>query len=124
MTDNFTFSCTITKKKFPILFSMKKKDREIKIMSMLELGYSCYFRDPNEFKENIPDNLYTIAQNKEIMDMLNRLTGICNNSSKKGLCGENILEDIIKKRYGDITFEKKSLTPHSGDAWLYLPDNK
>ena len=27
-------------------------------------------------------------------------------------------------RYGDIQFEKKNHIPHSGDAWLYLPDDK
>jgi hypothetical protein len=38
--------------------------------------------------------------------------------------GENILEELFQQRYGDIQFERKSHIPHSGDAWLYLPDNQ
>jgi hypothetical protein len=37
---------------------------------------------------------------------------------------EILLENIVNERYGDIKFVSKSQTPHSGDAWLYLPDDK
>lgn len=123
MTDSFNFSCTITKKKFPILFSMKKRDREKKILNMLELGYSCYFRDPSEFENNIPENMYNIAKNKEMMDMLNKLTGICNNSSKKGAFAENVIAKYIEEHYLDCNYIDQSHKPHSGDGWLVTDNN-
>ncbi len=123
MNNSFTFSCTITKKKFPILFSMKKRDREKKILNMLELGYSCYFRDPSEFGDNIPDNMYNIAQNKDMMDMLNKLTGICNNSSKKGAFAENAIAGYIREHYLDCEYIDQSHQPHSGDGWLVTDNN-
>ena len=54
---------------------------------------------------------------------LNKLIGLSSNSNKKGNFAENILENIFETRYGDIKFERKSGVAHSGDAWLYLPDN-
>ena len=55
---------------------------------------------------------------------LNKLIGLSSNSYKKGNFGECILENLFMSRYGDIQFEKKNHIPHSGDAWLYLPDDK
>ena len=60
----------------------------------------------------------------DLLQSIQKLTGIGNNSSKKGEVGENMLEEIIKQRYGDIKYENKAKTPHSGDAWLHLPDKK
>tara|TARA_B110000977_G_scaffold154054_1_gene195750 strand:- start:4307 stop:5404 length:1098 start_codon:yes stop_codon:yes gene_type:complete len=102
---------------------MKKRDREKKILNMLELGYSCYFRDPIEFEDNIPDNMYNIAKNKDMMDMLNKLTGICNNSSKKGAFAENVIAEYIKEHYLDCQYIDQSHQPHSGDGWLVTDNN-
>lgn len=124
MNDSFTFSCTITKKKFPELFSMKKRDRDKKIFKMMELGYSCYFKEPSEYQENIPEHLYSIAHNKEMMEMLNKLTGICNNSSKKGEFAENVIADYIKGHYLDCQYIDQSQKPHCGDGWLVTNNTK
>tara|TARA_B110000908_G_C10254981_1_gene454768 strand:- start:1740 stop:2900 length:1161 start_codon:yes stop_codon:yes gene_type:complete len=122
--DSFNYTITITKEKFPQLFEMKKKNRTRMIGNMLELGYSCYFRDPSDFDENqVPEHLVGIAQNKEVMDVLNRLTGICNNSSKKGTFAENIIANYINEHYLDCVYEDKSNVPHSGDGWLITPNN-
>jgi hypothetical protein len=77
------------------------------------------------------DELRDEINNSEVGDKinslestLNKLIGISSNSNKKGNFGENLLEEIFKKRYGDIQFERKGQVAHSGDAWLHLPDGK
>ena len=54
---------------------------------------------------------------------LNRLTGICNNSSKKGEFAENIIANYITDHYLDCSYEDKAHVPHSGDGWLITPNN-
>ena len=63
--NSFDYTITVTKEKFPQLFAMKKKNRNKMINNMLELGYSCYFKDPGDFEENqVPEHLIGLAQNK------------------------------------------------------------
>ena len=120
MNDSFDYSITITKDKFPHLFSMKKRDRDRMIYNMFEIGYNCYFRDP-EGNNDIPDQLYNMAQNKELMEVLNKLTGISNNSSKKGEFAENIIANYINEHYLDCNYIDQSQNPHCGDGWLITP---
>lgn len=120
MNDSFEYSITITKEKFPHLFSMKKRDRNRMIYNMFEIGYSCYFRDPGN-NEEIPEHLYNMAQNKELMEVLNKLTGISNNSSKKGEFAENIIANYISEHYLDCSYIDQSKNPHCGDGWLITP---
>jgi molecular chaperone DnaK (HSP70) len=103
------------------------------ISKMLKYGYNCFF----PFNETETDNSENIMKSKisnleiNIVDKLdslelclNKLIGISSNSSKKGNLGENILEELFSNRYGDIQFIRKNDIPHSGDAWLILPNNK
>lgn len=120
MNDSFDYSITITKDKFPHLFSMKKRDRDRMIYNMFEIGYNCYFREPDE-NNDVPDKLYNMAQNKELMEVLNKLTGISNNSSKKGEFAENIIENYINEHYLDCNYIDQSQNPHCGDGWLITP---
>jgi len=130
----------INKENFPILYQIKEDDLSIVINKIFTTGYNILY--PNIDKNNIDkyehlqiidkldelkydivnDNLNNKINTLEIT--LNKLIGLSSSSNKKGLIAENILENIIKQRYGDIRYEKKSLTPHCGDAWLYLPDDK
>jgi len=128
---------------FPILNQLKKKDLELQIYKIIKTGYNIYFPslkeinnniELNEIKEQINNIKVDIKNELNCIDIthkinslevsLNKLIGISSNSSKKGSYGENYLEEIINQRYGDIKYEKKNHIPHSGDAWLYLPDNK
>ena len=59
-----------------------------------------------------------------MMTSIQKLTGVTNNSSKKGEVGEHMLDQVITQRYGDLTIESKAKIPHSGDAWLTFPDGK
>ncbi len=130
-------------KEYPILNTLKKKDLGKILQKIFKSGYQIHFPSTdkveqqveyNELKErieSIKEELKEQLSNSEIGDKINslessltKLIGIAANSSKKGNLGENILEDLFSKRYGDIQFERKSGVAHSGDAWLHLPDNK
>ena len=115
---------------FPMLLNIKKNEITNTILKLLDTGYKIHFPDINDITNKI-DILKKDINNNDINDKLisletnlNKLIGLSSNSYKKGNLGECILEDIFKNRYGDIKYEKKNHIPHSGDAWIYLPDNK
>ena len=124
---------------FKMLTLLKKKESKEIYTKIFKLGYDILFPSCEKVKQNI--EYFELHQNienlkddfkksnltykiDELETSLNKLIGISTNSYKKGEFAENLLEDIIKSRYGDIIYEKKSNINHSGDAWLYLPDNK
>ena len=133
-----TLTLVIDEDEYPEIFKLYKKDREKKIKDIFNTGYNIHF--PNIEDSNKQLEYYTILERiedirsssginsdsrlDELLQSIQKLTGISNNSSKKGEVGENMLEEIFNKRYGDILFENKAKTPHSGDAWLHLPDKK
>ena len=128
----------INEDEYPEIFKLYKRDRNNKIKQIFNTGYNIHF--PNIDDNNKQLEYFTILQSiddmknssglnmdsrlDDLLQSIQKLTGIGNNSCKKGEVGENMLEEIIKQRYGDMTFENKAKTPHSGDAWLYLPDKK
>jgi hypothetical protein len=126
---------------FPMLAKLKKKDMNKFIYRLIKTGYDIYFPSNdkvekeiehqeilekiNQLKDEMKEELANSDLETKINSLefsLNKLIGISSNSQKKGNFGENVLEDIVPKRYGDIKFERKSDVAHSGDAWLYLPD--
>ena len=129
---------TIDEDDYPAIFKLYKRDRDKKIKDIFNTGYNIHF--PKIDDQNKQLEYYTLLNSieeiksssgfgsdprlDELLQSIHKLTGISNNSSKKGEVGENMLEEIFKKRYGDILFENKAKTPHSGDAWLHLPDKK
>jgi archaellum component FlaC len=136
-------SLKLDEKEFPMLNNFKKKELDKYLLKIFKTGYQVHFPSNDIIKqqveynelieriETIKDELKDEINNSEINDKINsletsltKLIGLSSNSCKKGNFGENLLEDIFSKRYGDIVFERKSQTHHSGDAWLYLPNNK
>ena len=79
------------------------------------MGYEIY--SPNNLDNKIDNNKIT---NKidNLGVVLEKLIGLSVSSSKKGELAENILENIITKKYGDIKYNNMSQVNHSGDAWL------
>jgi len=112
---------------YPLLSNIKDDLQQTIIKNIFDTGYNIHFPQIN---------INDITNNNEILSLeisnkldnlessLSKLIGISSNSAKKGEMAELILEKLINDRYGDIKFENKSQTPHSGDAWLYLPDDK
>lgn len=134
---------TLDDKEYPMLNNFKKKELDKFLLKIFKTGYQIHFPSPNkidqqvEFNElierieNIKEEIKGEINKSEITDKINslesslsKLIGLSSNSCKKGSFGENILEEIFSNRYGDIQFEKKAHIPHSGDAWLYLPDSR
>jgi hypothetical protein len=124
---------------FKMLKILKKKESEEIYTKIFKIGYDILFPSADKIKQNI--EYFELHQNIENLKndfkksnltykidelelSLNKLIGISTNSYKKGEFAENVLEELIKTRYGDIIYEKKNNTNHSGDAWLHLPDNK
>jgi|UniRef100_A0A6C0ED09 hypothetical protein len=124
---------------FPIIANMKKIEQKNKIIEILKTGYKIHFPDEKKIYNNneyndiihkieiIKNEITNTDMSNKITSLeqsLNKLIGLSSNSYKKGNFGECLLDDIISNRYGDIEYEKKGHIPHSGDAWLLLPDNK
>lgn len=130
-------------KEYPILNTLKKKELDKYLLKIFKTGYQIHFPSNDKIEqqfehkelieriETLKDELKDEINSSDINDKisslestLSKLIGISSNSCKKGNFGENLLEDIFQKRYGDIYFERKSQVAHSGDAWLHLPDDK
>lgn len=136
----------IDETKFPMLRNFKKKELEDYLVKIFTTGYTIHFPSLDKMLlcsnqqielngltekiESIKHELKTEINKSDIGDKLysletslSKLIGISNNSCKKGEVGENVLQEIFSQRYGDITYEKMNNIAHSGDAWLYLPNN-
>ena len=115
---------------YPHLKMLKKASLDTILKKIFKTGYDIHF-PPDEYKahqgefntlvakldtikDEMKDEINNSAMTEKITSLelsLSKLIGLSSNSCKKG-------------NFGDIQFERKSNTPHSGDAWLYLPDNK
>ena len=137
------FSLKLDEKEYPMLNNFKKKELDKYLFKIFKTGYQIHFPSNDKIEQQLEHNellerIETIKEelkdqinNSEIGDKINslensltKLIGLSSNSCKKGNFGENVLEEIFSKRYGDIQFDRKSNIAHSGDAWLYLPDGK
>jgi hypothetical protein len=120
-----------------MLFKLKKRDRDAMIEKIFNTGYNIYFpttnKELNEHQEIVAiveslrsefNNPLITEKMDSLENSLGKLIGLSSNSSKKGEIAENILEEIIKNRYGDIQYKDTSHMPHSGDGWLTFSDNK
>jgi len=108
---------------YPHLKMLKKSALDTILEKLFKTGYDIHF-PPKEYKAQQVELNTLVTKLDSFESSLSKLIGLSSNSCKKGNFGENVLEEIFNQRYGDIQFERKSNIPHSGDAWLYLPDNK
>lgn len=129
----------INKSNYPVLFQLKEDELNNISNKIFSLGYSILYPNININEKGIEYNeiinkielLSNNINNNNLGNKLNsleqsleKLIGLSSSSSKKGELAENILENIFSQRYGDINFKNMAHVAHSGDAWLYLPDNK
>lgn len=129
------------KSEYPALFKIKPIELNATISSLFDTGYNMMFpqlvtvNNNNNYEYlqivNKIDSLKNNFNNDQLTDKisilehyLEKLIGLSSSSAKKGELAENILENIFNSRYGDIQFKNTSQISHSGDAWLYFPDNK
>jgi hypothetical protein len=139
MSQEIEIKLTIDKINYPILFQLKDDELNSISNKIFSLGYSILYPNVNINEKNIEYNEIinkiellnnNITNNNlgnkltSLEQSLEKLIGLSSSSCKKGELAENILENIFNQRYGDIHFKNMSQVAHSGDAWLYLPDNK
>ena len=129
-------SLKLKEEDYEMLFKLKKREREKLIKNIFDSGYNLYF--PSTDKElNQQQEVLALLQSLKndfstpdigdkidsLESSLGKLIGLSSNSSRKGEVAENLLENLIITRYGDIQYKDTSKIAHSGDAWLTFPDN-
>lgn len=131
----------LKKENYPILFKLKKRELTKITELIFKMGYDLMYPTISDINikeksehieiinkiEELKKDLVSPQLNEKIISLessLEKLIGISSNSSKKGEFAENLLESIFSQRYGDILFKKTNIIPHSGDAWLYLPNDR
>jgi hypothetical protein len=107
----------ISRQDFPFLFNIKKNKRHDIISNIFKLGYEYYFKVDNK---NISTNDDINMKLTTLEYSMSKLIGLSNSSMKKGELAENILENIITEKYGDIKYENMAQVDHSGDAWIHI----
>lgn len=132
--DAIEITIKINNKDYPVLSTFKKKDLNDWIIKLFKTGYNIHFPSNDTIQQHIKnsevvgcinmmkDEIKEKLDNSELNNTLTKLIGISSNSYKKGNFGENVLEEFFSGKYGDIKFERKSGTAHSGDAWLHSDD--
>ena len=106
----------INKNEYPILHQLKNKNLDEIVQNIFKLGYECYFPTIDNNK-NIENNKL-VNRIDSLETVLEKLIGLSSSSMRKGEVAENILENLITTKYGDIKYTPMAQVNHSGDAWL------
>ena len=109
---------------FPRLFELDNEQLPDAIKKIMIFGYESYYPDP----ENNTTNMLPLILNKlndntkiETLDaLINKLSGISNNSKKIGIFGENYINELISKNFIGMSYQKTGEIDHSGDGLLTL----
>ena len=104
-----TYNFTINLEEYTILQKLKKTELDQICKTIFKNGYETIFPT----KQSSDPLVGKIAS---LESTLERLMGI--GSSKKGEMAELVLSSHIKSRYGDVSYNDMSHTPHSGDAHI------
>ena len=76
--------------------------------------------------ENLETLLSSLNLNDKVNNLeeiVNKLFGISNNSSKRGEVSEEVIYDFFKEKFKEYCYDKKSHIAHSGDGELISPSN-
>ena len=126
----------LDKKKYPKLFDLNSDKVDTYVEKMLNIGYDTCFPKVSSTEEHNSIkmmarqivSLQDSVNNPELVETINNLKsqvdsllGLDKLSSKKGAVSEDILENIINSRYGDLEYQVVRHIPHSGDGLLTLP---
>jgi len=118
-----TASLELNQIEFPRLFELNEDAISDILKKMLSIGYNTYFPKNdfnNESKLNY-ENQPQLSTKFDILDtLINKLTGISNNSKKIGIFGENYIQELIAKNFIGVSYQKTGEIDHSGDGLLTL----
>jgi hypothetical protein len=76
--------------------------------------------------ENLETLLSSLNLNDKVNNLeeiVNKLFGISNNSSKRGEVSEELIYDFLSEKFKDYCYDKKNHIAHSGDGELISPSN-
>jgi hypothetical protein len=79
-------------------------------------GYNSYF--PNIHETISTTNNIENQKLDQLDGLINKLTGISNNSKKIGIFGEHYIQELITKNFIGMTYQKTGEIDHSGDGLL------
>ena len=113
------YQLDIDLKKYPELKKQKKSELDKSVKKIFDLGYKMKYPKIEKNRE-IVSNIRDGIQIDELNRSITQLLGVTSNSSKKGELVEGIVEEYVKARYGEKSYEVKRSEGHCGDGWLKL----
>jgi len=110
---------------FPRLFELTEDALPDILKKIIVFGYNCHFPEPvlDENSEKIEDDEKSeqITQKINMLDsLINKLTGISNNSKKLGIFGEKYIQELITNNFIGVSYQQTGECDHSGDGILTL----
>jgi hypothetical protein len=117
-----TASLELNQIEFPRLFELNEDAISGILKKMLTIGYNTYFpkNDLNNDSKLIYENQSQLSKFDILDTLINKLTGISNNSKKIGIFGENYIQELIAKNFIGVSYQKTGEIDHSGDGLLTL----
>ncbi len=117
----------LSEQEFPRLFEITEDIIPNILKKIITFGYQCYFPEPEiqQYLENINEDTNQdddkLTKKLDIVEtLINKLTGISNNSKKIGIFGENYIHELISKNFIGMSYHQTGETDHSGDGLLTL----
>ena len=117
----------LNESEFPRLFELSEEAMPNILKKIFVFGYNCYFPEPiiesldNVNKLSDDANSTKLDQKLDLVDtLINKLTGVSNNSKKIGIFGENYIHELISKNFIGMSYQQTGETDHSGDGLLTL----
>ena len=118
----------LNEQEFPRLFEVNDDALPNILKKIITFGYQCYFPEPaiETYSENINEDIDSRQDDKltkklDIVEtLINKLTGVSNNSKKIGIFGENYIHELISKNFVGMSYQQTGETDHSGDGLLTL----
>jgi hypothetical protein len=117
----------LNEQEFPRLFEVNEDALPIILKKIITFGYQCYFPEPvlETYSENMNDDINNhddkLTKKLDIVEtLINKLTGVSNNSKKIGIFGENYIHELISKNFVGMSYQQTGETDHSGDGLLTL----
>ena len=107
---------------FPRLFELSEEAMPNILKKIFIFGYNCFFPEPiietTEDSQKIDEKL---EKKVDILDgLINKLTGVSNNSKKIGIFGENYIQELITKNFIGMSYQQTGEIDHSGDGLITL----
>ena len=106
---------------FPRLFELNENILPQVLKKIILFGYNCYFPEPIVESMSEDTSNIKLDQKVDLLDsLINKLTGVSNNSKKIGIFGENYIQELITKNFIGMSYQQTGETDHSGDGLITL----